>query len=144
MTGRWAAVIGARLLREETYRLMAAPAIADMQFEPSARWRHYAAVWWVIGQAVLHDLQLDLSAVLGPAAPRGVWPQILGLYVLFFVVRAISRVREGIRLFTPDMPTGTFRRSLRRTSSQAVRAPPYALIATCPERRAHGQRRRVR
>jgi hypothetical protein len=110
MRGTWLAAVASRVLRDETYHLTAAPAIADLQFERSTRWRDYLAIWGVIGRSAIGDVWTDLRDVFGPRASHGVWRQLLGLYVLFFVVRAFSRVSEGIRFMTPDMPRGTFRK----------------------------------
>lgn len=73
MSGRWLARVARRLLDAETFELMVAPAIADLQFESRtgawpARCRAYAAVVTTCAGAVAHDIAVDLR-VLHEDAP---------------------------------------------------------------------------
>jgi hypothetical protein len=66
-----------RLLREESFILVAAPAIADLQYEaPSAprlrRARHACAVGLTIARMACADVAADLGLV--PGADRNPWP----------------------------------------------------------------------
>jgi hypothetical protein len=60
MAGDRLAALAQRLLRADTFALVAGPAIADLQFEaPSASRRqllcHYAGVWRALGSAITQD-----------------------------------------------------------------------------------------
>jgi hypothetical protein len=106
------AALARRLLRDETFRLMVAPAIADLQIEHRSRHllalaRDYAVISWVLARAIGRDLLRD-AASLGAPNLREVWPRVLGLYLLIFLVRAFSRIDRGLRLHTPDMAPGEF------------------------------------
>ena len=70
MAGDRLATFAARVLREETFALMAAPAIADFQFEVAAtrRWRWlrgYVAVWCALTAALWNDAAGGLGTFAG-------------------------------------------------------------------------------
>lgn len=70
MAGDRLAAFAERILREETFALMAEPAIADFQFEASAarRWRllcGYTAVWCALAAALCHDAAGGLRTFAG-------------------------------------------------------------------------------
>jgi hypothetical protein len=105
MRGAWLTSIASRLLREQTFQLIAAPAIADLQHEGGRR--HYAAVWWVIARALLRDLYVDVAAAFGSTARASVWPKAVGLFALLFVMMTVLALRNGIRLLAPDGTVST-------------------------------------
>ncbi len=113
MTGSWLATVAMALLRDETFRLMVAPAIADLQLEDRSRGlpslaRDYAVICWLVVRAMGGDLRRDAALLVAPNLVREVWPRLLGLYALVFLVLVLSRIDEGIRLRTPDMAPGQF------------------------------------
>jgi hypothetical protein len=100
MRGSWLTAIAARFLRAQTFDLIAAPAIADLQFEGGGR--HYVAVWWVIVRALLHDVRLDIGAVFGSTARSRVWPGAVAIFALLVVVMTVVALGRGIWLLSPD------------------------------------------
>jgi hypothetical protein len=100
MRGSWLIAIASRILREQTFQLIAVPAIADLQFEGG--WRHYAAIGWVIVRALLQDLRVDVVSVFGSTARASVWPKTLALFALLFVVMTAIAFGRGIRFLTPE------------------------------------------
>jgi hypothetical protein len=100
MRGAWLTAIARRVLRDQTFHLIAAPAIADLQFEGGAR--HYAAIWWVIVRALLHDMRSDVATSFGATARASVWPQTLTLFALLFTVMTFIALGNRIRLRAPD------------------------------------------
>jgi hypothetical protein len=115
VTGRWAAVIAARLLREETYRLMAAPAIADLQFEKprrgGLRWAtSRLTVWSVIARAAVDDLRGDLALAFGRPALRAAWAPAVSCYIVLVVVLVWRSLARGIRVHYPHDAPGTYTR----------------------------------
>lgn len=70
MAGDRLAAFARRVLRAETFVLVAAPAIADLQFEaPTARaWRllcGYAGAWCALSAAITHDAMEAVPTFLG-------------------------------------------------------------------------------
>jgi hypothetical protein len=67
MPGGWLSRLGKRLLHRETFALMLAPAVADLQFEaPTAgvvRPRHYFGVLKAFAGALCFDLARDVMAL---------------------------------------------------------------------------------
>lgn len=115
MSGRWLIAVASRLLRDETFRLTVAPAIADLQHERTTRTllrraRDHGVIWLTIVRALFGDLRHTAVALIAEDAARAVWPRLLAAYALIFVVGALSRLNHGIRIHTPDMAPGEFNR----------------------------------
>jgi hypothetical protein len=100
MRGALLTVIASKILRDQTFHLVAAPAIADLQFEGGAR--HYAVIWWVIVRALLHDLRIDVATVFGSTARASVWPKTMALFALLVAVMTVIALGRGLRLLSPD------------------------------------------
>lgn len=86
MTRHLLARLSARLLRAETYALIAAPALADAQHEAAsasttARVRNGFALGWTLMLAALGDLCLDLRDAFALSAAVSVWARALVWYV---------------------------------------------------------------
>ena len=77
MTGMWLQKVAERLLRPETFSLVMAPAIADLQIEDAdghlARARGYLAVWRVLAVALLIDMRADVALPWTRGAVRNAW-----------------------------------------------------------------------
>jgi hypothetical protein len=77
MTGSWLAAAAARFLRDETHRMIVAPAIADLQIEEAdghlARARGYLAVWRVLAVGLLIDMRADIGLPWTWGAVRNAW-----------------------------------------------------------------------
>ena len=77
LTGSWLTAAAARLLRDETHRMIITPAIADLQIEEAdghlARARGYLAVWRVLAVALLIDLRADVGLPWTWGAVRNAW-----------------------------------------------------------------------
>ena len=77
MRGRLLARITRWIFREETFRLMIEPAIADLQSEASGglllRWKHYFGLGFVLIRACLEDLRLDVSFGFDSESRRIAW-----------------------------------------------------------------------
>jgi len=89
VTGARLAGLARRVLRTETFTLVAAPAIADLQFEaPGASWivraRGYATVTATIARVAVTDMAADLGLV--PGVAHGAWPSA----ATFWHILAIS------------------------------------------------------
>jgi hypothetical protein len=100
MRGAWLTAIASRILSDQTFHWIAAPAIADLQFE--GRRRHYAAVLWAILYALLHDIRLEITTVFGSTARASIWRKPLALFALLFVVMTVTSLTRGIWLRSPD------------------------------------------
>jgi hypothetical protein len=73
-----------RIFRDETFRLMIEPAIADMQAEASRgtlfRWKHYVGIGVLLISALLEDLRLDVSFAFDPESRRIAWKRAVLWY----------------------------------------------------------------
>jgi len=103
VTGSWMTRVAARLLREETFRLMVSPAIADLQFERPRRGRlrwatSWLTVWSVTARATVHDLRGDLAIAFGRPALRAAWAPALVCYVVLVVVLVWRTLARGLRV----------------------------------------------
>jgi hypothetical protein len=77
VTGTWLAAAARRLLRDETFRMVMEPAIADLQIEEPdghlARVHGYLAVWRVLAAALLIDIRADVGLLWTKSAMRNAW-----------------------------------------------------------------------
>jgi hypothetical protein len=108
MRGAWLTAIARRLLTEHSFTRIAAPAIADVQFEQRARVIDRVRVIATIGRALWMDVCGDVRTLTTPTV-RGVAFRVLALYALLFLTSSLMRIVNGIRLRTPDMEPGAFR-----------------------------------
>jgi hypothetical protein len=109
MRGSWLTAIARRLLTEYSFTHIAAPAIADMQFEQRSRIFDRLRLMASIVRALWMDVCGDMRVLTTPTV-RGVASRVLGVYVLLVVLKSVERFTIGIRLHTPDMGAGAFRK----------------------------------
>ncbi len=69
MPGAWFSTTARWILREDTFELVVAPAIADLQFESptvtgAARIRLYSAVWVALAGALCIDTEHDVRVLI--------------------------------------------------------------------------------
>jgi hypothetical protein len=88
------------LLRDETYRLIAAPAIADLQAEhaQAGPWRRIVnrlAVWKTLGIALALDLRHDLAIVVTRVDGHSPYRVALVVYVISVVIATWAALPRG-------------------------------------------------
>jgi hypothetical protein len=87
MAGNWIVAVASRLFRDETFNMMVAPAIADLQHEgESVRVKNYIAVAGVLVHAVLKDFRVDVGAAFNRDAMRVAWKPAAHWYLGFIAL----------------------------------------------------------
>ncbi len=107
MTGDWIGRLARRILRDDTFSLIASPAIADLQFERVANnivalIGAYAAVWVAIGGGLRRDAALALTDASCAIAPRGEWPIALEGPSIVLVLSMMTMTSGMSSVFMPN------------------------------------------
>jgi hypothetical protein len=120
--------IARRIVREETFESLVAPALADLQFDAASGRplaRHYAALPLVIATALLRDLRIDIRLTVG--APR-VWKRAAAWYAGFVTLYISVVVRYEMPWHLLDL-SGRSAVLANGVASGLVAAVPYAMAA---------------
>jgi hypothetical protein len=96
MAGQWIIAVASRLIREETFEMMVAPAIADLQHEgEAARLRNYVAVAGVLVHAALNDFRVDVGAAFSRDVMRAAWKPASLWYLGFIVLLPFGAILDA-------------------------------------------------
>lgn len=108
MTGDLLARIGRVILHEDTFELMAAPAIADLQLEPSAG--AYAAVWSSLLGGFADDFWGDIRLVVDDFPTLATLVGIQAGYYSCMLMLLVAHMRtpEALRLVAGGAPPQFF------------------------------------
>jgi hypothetical protein len=90
MRGTWLAQLGQRYLHGETFALVVAPAIADMQFESPAgcmrQAQHYVAIWKAFAGALCCDALADAQSLRDDLPTLATLTLVQFSYYAFFLL----------------------------------------------------------
>ncbi len=117
-----------RIVRDETFESLVAPALADLQFDAASGrplGRHYAALPLVIATAVLRDLRIDIRLTV--TAPR-VWRRAAAWYAGFVALCIGVVVRYEVPWHLLD-DSGRSAVLANGVTSGLVGAVPFAMAA---------------
>lgn len=120
--------IARRIIREETFESLVAPALADLQFDAASGRplaRHYAALPLVIATALMRDVRVDICLTIG--APR-VWRRAAAWYAGFVALYLSVVARYEMPWHLLDVG-GRSAVLLNGVVSGLVGAVPYAMAA---------------